>query len=366
MATRTDLRRVDLTKTEAPPKPTVVSRVKQLVVRIKSRKGVRHLTRAAARFGERLGSQFAAAITYFSFLALVPILMVSFSAAGFVLSSRPDLLAQLQADVTKQIPGDLSSTISGALDQAVSARFTVGIIGLVLALYSGIGWMGNIRQAVQAQWRPDFDDNQEIANEGFAKTLFRNLWMLVGLGLALVISLALSSVGGSLTHTLAKLVGLDDQAWFAPVITVAAWLLAIAADVLIFLWVYSVLPPKHMKGTRKALVRGSIIAAVGFEVLKFALTTILPGALSGGATGKVFGPIIGLLAFFNLVATLVLFVAAWISTSEGGPHKVVDPNDEEEIPEPAVVVHEVVSKPKMIGFVGVGAILGIGWSRRRR
>ncbi|SDP00997.1 membrane protein [Nakamurella panacisegetis] len=365
MTTRTDLRGVDLKK-ESEPAAGMAVRVRQLVVRIKSRKGVRHLTRAAARFGERLGSQFAAAITYFSFLSLVPILMVAFSAAGFVLSSRPDLLAKLQAEVTKQIPGDLSSTISGALDQAVGARFTVGIIGLVLALYSGIGWMGNVRQAVQAQWRPDFDDNQEIAAEGFAKTLFRNLWMLAGLGLALVVSLALSSIGGSLTHTVARLVGLDGQAWFTPVITVAAWVLAIAADVLIFLWVYSVLPPKHMKAPRKALIRGSIIAAAGFEVLKFALTTILPGALSGGATGKVFGPIIGLLAFFNLVATLVLFVAAWISTSEGGPHRAFDDKDEPEVLEPAVVVHEVISKPKLIGFVGVGAILGIGWSRRRR
>ena len=150
-------------------------------------------------------------------------------------------------------------------------------------------------------------------------------------------------------------------------ITVAAWLLAIAADVLIFLWVYSVLPPKHMKGTRKALVRGAIIAAVGFEVLKFALTTILPGALSGGATGKVFGPIIGLLAFFNLVATLVLFVAAWISTADGGPaKKEVDPADAPDVLEPAVVVHDQVSKPKLLGMLSVGAILGVGWSRRRR
>ena len=35
------------------------------------------------------------------------------------------------------------------------------------------------------------------------------------------------------------------------------------------------------------------------------------------ATAKIFGPIIGILIFFNLVATVVLFLAAWIATSSG-------------------------------------------------
>lgn len=359
---------VDLEKKNPPASGVAaeVGKVKALIAAVTARKGVQHLQRAAGRFGERLGSQFAAAITYFSFLALVPIIMVAFSVAGFVLSSQPDLLDKLQVQVAKQVPGALSDTLSDALNQAVGARFSVGIIGLVLALYSGIGWMGNVRQAVQAQWRPDFDDDQEIANTSFLKNLWTNLWMLAGLGLALVVSLALSSIGNAFASEIVKLLGLSDVGWLKPLIAVASIVLAIAADVLIFMWVYSMLPPQHMKGTRKALFRGSLIAAVGFEVLKFALTNILPSALSGGATGKVFGPIIGVLAFFNLVATLVLFTAAWISTSEGGPQKKQHEDDADRIQEPAVIVHEVVSRPKAGVLLGVGAVLGLGWSRRRR
>ena len=36
---------------------------------------VAHIIRAVDRFNDRLGSQFGAAITYFSFLSLIPILM---------------------------------------------------------------------------------------------------------------------------------------------------------------------------------------------------------------------------------------------------------------------------------------------------
>lgn len=49
---------------------------------------VAHLIRATERFNDRLGNQFGAAITYFSFLSMIPIMMVSFAAAGFILASH--------------------------------------------------------------------------------------------------------------------------------------------------------------------------------------------------------------------------------------------------------------------------------------
>ncbi|MET3804889.1 membrane protein [Nakamurella sp. UYEF19] len=352
--------------TRDAPKGTL-STVQKVVLRVKvllRRKGVKHLGRAGQRFLARLGPQFAGAITYFSFLALVPILMVSFSVAGFVLNSNPDLLQQLQEQVTKQIPGGLASSISTSLDSAVKARFSVGIIGLVIALYSGISWMGNVRAAVQAQWRRDFDDDQEIAGESLIKNLLRNLGMLVGLGLALVLSIALSSIGNSLAGVILDALGLSDVGWLHPLVVVVSLVLAIAADVLIFLWVYSVLPPKDLKAPRSALLRGAVAAAVLFEVLKFLLTNVLASLVSGGASAAVFGPIIGLLAFFNLAATLVLFIAAWIATSDSMA-AATEP-EPEEVPVPAVVVREVVSKPQLAGMLGVGALLGFGWSRRRR
>ena len=47
---------------------------------------IAHLIRSAERFNDRMGNQFGAAITYFSFLSMIPILMVSFAAAGFILA----------------------------------------------------------------------------------------------------------------------------------------------------------------------------------------------------------------------------------------------------------------------------------------
>ncbi len=209
-------------------------------------------------------------------------------------------------------PAGCPRPIGKVIESAINARFTVGLVGLVIALYSGIGWMGNVRSAIQAQWRPDFDEDQEVRQDSFIKNLLRNLGSLAGLGLAIVVSLALSAAGAWASTSVLKWLGLDDIAILKPVFTIVPILIAMAADVLIFMWVYTILPPRHQKGTRRALVRGSIMAAVGFEIFKFALTYLLPKVTSS-ATGQIFGSIIGLLFFFNITATMVLIVAAWIS-----------------------------------------------------
>jgi membrane protein len=66
--------------------------VKQWLERLKTKPSVAHLLRAVERFYNRLGDQFGAAITYFSVLALIPILLFAFAVLGFVLTVlRPDL-----------------------------------------------------------------------------------------------------------------------------------------------------------------------------------------------------------------------------------------------------------------------------------
>jgi membrane protein len=299
--------------------------VKRWLSRVLQRKGVRHLGRALDRFNDRLGTQFAGAITYFSFLAVVPIMMVAFSVAGFVLSSRPHLLIELRDDIAAQLPSGLSVTIGKMLDATVEARFSVGIIGLLIALYSGVSWMGNLRAAIQAQWRPDFDDNQETRAESLPKYYWKSLLYLLTLGLGILLSLVLTAVGSWAQGTVLKWLGWDDVGFLAPLGSITPVLLAAVADVFIFYILYDQLSPRDVRAPRKALIRGAIAAAVAFEALKLGLTLLLPLLLTS-STAKLFGPVIGLLFFFNLVATVVLFVAAWIATAiDGEPLPVSTP-----------------------------------------
>jgi len=346
-----------------PAERSFVSRMVLRGKRIASRKSVRHLIRAITRYGDRLGSQFAGAMTYFSFLSLVPILMVGFAVGGIVLANNQQLLIDLEAQITKVLSPEFATPIKELIDSVVANPLVVGIPGLLIALYSGIGWMGNLRKATRAIWRPEFEEDKAKVDNIVIATL-KDLGSLAGLGVAIVVSLVLSTFGARFATQILHWLGFSEQPWLGPVVTVITLMIAMAAGVLIFLWVYTILPGKELRSPLKARLRGSVLAAVGFEILKYALIVLLPDAATASKTAAVFGPVIGLLFFFNLVAQLVLFVAAWIATAEGGPE--LDDGPLEEIPEATVIVRKDVSPSRVAALVGVGAAVGWGAARRRR
>src|SRR5947207_3291126 len=71
-----------------------------------------HIVRAGQRYVERYGDHYAAAITYFSVLSLVPLVMVAVSIAGFVLVGHPALLENLENSIGESVGGALGKQIS--------------------------------------------------------------------------------------------------------------------------------------------------------------------------------------------------------------------------------------------------------------
>lgn len=282
--------------------------------RVAARPGIAHLIRAWDRFTDRLGNQFAAAITYFSFLSLVPILMVAFSIAGLILASSPSTLASLKDAVTALLPsGDLADSVGTLIDQAVGQSLTVGLIGLLIAAYSGLSWMGNIRDAVRAQWRPRWQRPEH--DDG--NLLMRYVWdlvALVGLLAAILVSFALTAVGTAAQNLVMGWLDISPGTWLAAALRVGPFALAIGAGTVTFAWVYTVLPHRADRAARRPLLIGALAMSVVFEVLKAALT-LLVTRMSSSPSGVVFGSIIGLLLFFNLVARAFLMIAAWIATA---------------------------------------------------
>ena len=274
---------------------------------------VAHVIRAVDRFNDRLGSQFGAAITYFSFLSLIPILMVSFAAVGFVLASNPDLLTELINKIVSSISDpNLATTLKNTVNTAIQQRTTVGLTGLAIALYSGISWMGNLREAIRAQSREVWERNPQDQEKFYFRYL-RDFISLTGLVIALIVSLSFTSIAGAAQASIVRALGLDGIEWLRPVMTAIALSISIMANYLLFLWIFLVLP-RH-KPKKKALLRGTLIAAIGFEVIKFVMTWTLP-SLARSPSGAAFGSVIGLMAFFYFFARLTLFCAAWIATAD--------------------------------------------------
>ncbi|MBA0168428.1 inner membrane protein YhjD [Pectobacterium sp. CFBP8739] len=314
----------------SPQQPlSFLGKSKRLGARIQAIPSVAHLIRAGERFNDRMGNQFGAAITYFSFLSLIPILMVSFAAVGFVLASNPDLLTELINRIVNSISDpSLANTLKNTVNTAVQQRTTVGITGLLIALYSGISWMGNLREAIRAQSRDVWERNPKDEEKIYFQYT-RDFLSLIGLVIALIITLFLTSVAGTAQNRIVTALGLDGIEWLRPAMTLIALSISIFANYLLFLWIFFVLP-RH-KPKRKALFRGTLIAAVGFEVIKFAMTVALP-KLASSPSGAAFGSVIGLMAFFYFFARLTLFCAAWIATANYKGDTSTDKNEQEKEP----------------------------------
>lgn len=274
---------------------------------------VAHLLRATERFNDRLGNQFGAAITYFSFLSLIPIMMVAFAAGGFVLASHPTLLQDIFNKILENVSDPtLATTLKSTINTAVQQRTTVGLVGLLIALYSGINWMGNLREAVRAQSRDQWERNPKDEEKFWVKYL-RDFISLIGLLVALIVTLSITSIAGSAQATIISFLHLDYIEWLKPAWHLIGLAISIFANYLLFFWIFWRLP-RH-RPRRKALIRGTFIAAIGFEVIKIIMTYSLPKLVSS-PSGAAFGSVLGLMAFFYFFARLTLFCAAWIATAE--------------------------------------------------
>lgn len=239
--------------------------------------------------------------------------MVSFAAVGFVLASNPDLLTELINKIVSSISDpNLATTLKNTVNTAIQQRTTVGLTGLAIALYSGISWMGNLREAIRAQSREVWERNPQDQEKFYFRYL-RDFISLTGLVIALIVSLSFTSIAGAAQASIVRALGLDGIEWLRPVMTAIALSISIMANYLLFLWIFLVLP-RH-KPKKKALLRGTLIAAIGFEVIKFVMTWTLP-SLARSPSGAAFGSVIGLMAFFYFFARLTLFCAAWIATAD--------------------------------------------------
>lgn len=309
-----------------------------------------HLVRAGERYTARHGDHYAAAITFFSVLSLVPLIMVGFAIAGFVLAEQPVLLDQLQQGIQNNLPAGIDKILGPLVDNAVKSHTSIGITGLVLGLYSGVGWMSNLREALSEQWA------QTPEAPWILKRMLFDLLSLLGLGIALVASFAITGLASGFTRTVLDAIGLSDQSWAAPLLVVIGFVLGIAANWLIFLWVISRLPRQH--ATLRSAARAALLGAVGFEVLKQVMQVYL-GFVTGSPSGQFIGPFIGLLVFVFFASRFVLFVTAWAATSRENEQEQPAP-----VPGPAVIRSEVVmqagpSPAAAAGLVGVGLVTGL-------
>lgn len=291
--------------------------MKEWIGRLRERPWVAHVLSMQERFGGRLGAQFAAAITYFSVLSIVPVLMVAFAALGMTLTLLlPDLLAQVKAAITASVSGqgDLGKQLTAVVDQAFGSWQSVGAIGLLSAVWSGANWVNNIRSAVLVMMRSDFDTTKTTGN--FVVQQLKNIGILLGLFLLVGLSMAMTTVATAARDLVGGLLGLDRVPGGGVLLALLPVLGTLVAGWLLFAFVLKVFPERPVP--LAVLAKGALIGAIGMTLLQYLAGTLV-GVFSGNAAAAVFGSVIVTMLYFNLFATLILYVSAWVGTHPAFP-----------------------------------------------
>lgn len=351
--------------------------------RFSKRPLVAHVLRTIERFNVRGGALFAAAIAYFSVLSMVPVLMLAFSALGLVLTvTNPGLLVDVKAWLSTNLAtyGDLGEKLLPLITSTLSNWAGILGVGLLLGFWTGANWIGNLKRAARALMREDYDNPP--------KTLILPLDLLVNFGalLVLFVGVAVSWAGSTAATVLGRQIGLwlgvSGQFGWTLLIRGAGLLVSLSVGTLLFWWMFRwfALTPVP----RRLLWIGALVGAVALVALQ-TLAGYLIGLFANNTSAALFGPVIILMIFLNLLATLILYVAAWLATAH--PPAAIEPVAEPESePEPVeskpgeLYVSSAVAERSMgVGLatgytlgsatgIGVGALLAslLGWVFGRR
>lgn len=135
--------------------------------------------------------------------------------------------------------------------------------------------------------------------------------ILLGLGGALLVTLAASTLASAAVGLVSRQFGLDEHGWGTALLQVTAFVVAVLADFLVLLYVLTLLP--GVEPPRRRLLVAALLGAVGFELLKLLLSGYVQGVAAKSVYGA-FGVPVALLLWINFTAKLVLFCAAWTAT----------------------------------------------------
>src|SRR3954447_21033974 len=134
------------------------------------------------------GAAQAGAVTYFGFLSVFPILAIAFYVVAQLAHVFPDVQDTLVEAIDTFLPGVVGNQ-NGQVPLAAIESYasTVGLVGLLVLLYAGLGWVSGMREALEVLFVVP-----RAEHPSFVLGKLRDLGALAILGLTLLLSVALS------------------------------------------------------------------------------------------------------------------------------------------------------------------------------
>ena len=266
------------------------------------------LRRTVSEFREDNLTDWAAALTYYSVLAIFPALIVLVSVLGLIGSSATQPLLDNLGQVA---PGPAKEIFSNAIKDLQGSQGAAGVffvIGLLGAVWSASGYVAAFMRA-----------SNSIYDMPEGRPIWKTVPVRVGLTVVLLALLAISAVAVVLTGDLSKqvgnLVGAGDTA--VTVWNIAKWPVLLLVVSFMFALLYWAAPNvKHPKF--RWISPGGVLAVIGWIVASAAFAFYVA---SFGSYSKTYGALAGVIVFLVwlwISNIMVLFGAEFNSELERG------------------------------------------------
>jgi YihY family inner membrane protein len=242
------------------------------------------------------GGYLAALLAYYGFVSVYPLLLILVTVLGFALSGAPWLQQRLLHTAIGDLPL-ISDQVHGTA-QTLHGSVTALFVGALVSTYGGLRFARAGQYVLNRVWSVP----QHAWPNAF-RVYARAMLLVAGLGLALVVTTALSGLstaerafGGALGGTPAMS------------IRVLAIALALVIDTAVFVLAFRVLTARKIP--LRDLRAGAFAAAVGWQVLQEIGTYYIAREHGGvNAAYGMFGIVLVLLAWTYLGAVIVVLAA---------------------------------------------------------
>ena len=240
------------------------------------------------KFFDDQGGYLAAAITYYAFVAIFPLMLIGSAVLGFLLQGHPSLQLEILNSALRQFP-----IVGEQLGRPEGLRGSTSavVVGTVTALYGVIGLGQVAHNAINVCWAiPRNSRLNPIVSR------LRSLVWIAGAGLALVLMALVTSVGSHL-EILGKDLG-SEVHWLAVALSVL-----VTAGVLAVMMRVSTPQEERLR----EVLPGAVLIAVLWQLLQVLGGVYVEHVIrKASEMNAVFALVLGLVALVYLAATLAM------------------------------------------------------------
>jgi membrane protein len=237
------------------------------------------------KFGDDQAGSLAALIAYYAFFSLFPLLLVFVTVLGFVFHGN----TSVQKAISDSVLGHFPVIGTDLQDKHLTGRTVSLVIGIVFALWAGLGVTQAAQNAFNKVWAVPFKQRPD-----FFLGRVRGLMLVTVLGAVFVISTVISGlIGGGLS---------------GPLLTVFGIVFSLILNFVLFAAAFRALTSLSIPTSSMWI--GAVIGGILWEILQLAGGVYVNRVISRAtSTYGFFATVIGLLAWLHLGAQATLYAA---------------------------------------------------------